>query len=42
MTTTKIIYLIGTVMPCGVLLLAAFAIYRAMQRRRVASAPTHS
>ncbi len=34
MTTTKIIYLIGTVMPCGIVLLAALALYKAMQKRR--------
>lgn len=33
MTTTKLIYLIGTVMPFGVLLLAAYALYKAAQRQ---------
>ena len=36
MTTTKFIYLIGTVMPCGVVLLVAIALYKAMQRHQAA------
>lgn len=38
MTTTKIIYVIGTVMPCGVLLLAAFAIYKMITANKQAVA----
>lgn len=38
MTTTKIIYVIGTVMPCGVLLLAAFAIYKMVKANKHATA----
>ncbi|MGD9784878.1 MAG: hypothetical protein AB7E80_13665 [Hyphomicrobiaceae bacterium] len=34
MTATKLIYLIGTLMPCGIVLIAALALYKAMQHRK--------